>query len=548
MKRFPAFIAGIVIFLALAAGSYFWATGLIDSIYNFRSPLKDSAPMSGPALNEPATRRVVFVLIDALRYDTSLKADVMPVLNRLRQQGAQARMHSQTPSFSEPGYTVLLTGAWPNYSDGPAVNLDYDQIPTWTQDNLFSAAFREGLTTAVSGYYWFQKLIPQSDVGATFYTPGEDKVADRAVVDAALPWLAAGKYNLTLIHIDQVDYAGHHEGGPRDPRWDQAAARADELLGEIVAQLDLQKDTVLVLSDHGQIDAGGHGGPEAINLLEPFVLAGAGVRPGDYGDVNMVDVAPTLAALLGANIPASAQGQVRAEMLNLPAATVAAIPGAEAAQQTRLLQAVAKAEGAAIDIDIPQGSDVSAYQDALNAAVTARQNKERLSRAIIAVVIFALPLFLILRHKPKTVLWFLGGALLYALLFNLRYAVLDGKTYSLSSVTGATDLIMYCAITAAIALLIVWLVTSFGLGVFRQSPLPAARSVMGLASITIFVMLIPVLVHFVLNGFVATWILPEMWSAFIALLSLVQIIILAVVGLLLMGVTALIASLARQKA
>jgi hypothetical protein len=541
MKRLPAFIAGIVIFVALAAGSYFWANGLIDSIFNYRSPLKDSPPQPGPALGNPATRGVVIVLIDALRYDTSLKPDVMPVLNRLRGQGASGLMHSQIPSFSEPGYSVILTGAWPEFSDGPAVNLDYDLIPTFTQDNLFSAAHRARLKTAVSGYYWFQKLIPQSAVDASFYTPGEDRVADRAVVDAALPWLGHGQYQLTLIHIDQVDYAGHHEGGPRDPRWDQAAARADELLGEIVAKLDLQKETILVISDHGQIDQGGHGGPEAINLLEPFVLAGAGVKPGNYGDVQMVDVAPTLAALLGTNIPASAQGQVRSEMLNLPASTASALAAAETAQQSKLLESVVKATG--ITISTTPSSDVAAYQDALNAAMTARLTAERLPRAVVVLVIFALPLWLILRHKRKTVLWFVGGALLYALLFNLRYAVLDGKTYSLSSVTGAEDLIVYCAITAAIAMVISWLATSFGQGVFRQAPLPAARSVMGMAGMTIYVMLIPVLIHFVLNGAVATWVLPEMWTAFIGLLSLIQIIILSALGLVLMGVTAGIAML-----
>ena len=546
MKRIPAFIAGIVVFIALAAGSYFWATGLIDSIYAYRSPLKDTPPQPGPALNGPATRRVVFVLIDALRYDTSLKPDIMPVLNNLRQQGAAAQMHSLPPSFSEPGYSVLLTGAWPDLSDGPAVNLDYDLIPTWTQDNLFSAAHRAGLKTAVSGYYWFEKLIPQTAVTSSFYTPGEDQKADRAVVDAALPWLEGNQHELTLIHIDQVDYAGHHEGGPRDPRWDQAAQRADGLLGEILAKLDLQKDTILIVSDHGQIDAGGHGGPESINLLEPFVLAGAGVRPGNYGDVQMVDVAPTLAALLGTNLPASAQGQARAEMLNLPAATASNLPGATAAQQSQLLQTYAKATGESVLI--PQGPDISAYQAALNSAHDARQTRERLLRGALALLIFLPPLFLILRHRRrKTVLWFVGGALIYATLFNLRYAVLDGKSYSLSSVAGATDLILYTAVTSAIALVIAWLVTSFGLGIFRQQPLPAARAAQGLVSMTIYLMLIPLLVHFAWNGAVVTWTLPEMWTAFIGLISMIQILILSALGLMLMGITALIAGLTNRK-
>ena len=538
MKRLPAFITGIFIFILISAGAFWWATGLIDSIYTYRSPLKDAPPQPGLVLGQPATRRVIFVLIDGLRYDTSLKTNVMPVLNKLRAEGASARMNSRPPSFSEPGYSCLLIGAWPDLSDGPAVNLDYVEIPTWTQDNLFSAAARAGLKTAVSGYDWFEKLIPQSTVSDSFYTPGEDQAADRAVVDAALPWLAAGKDQLILVHIDQVDYAGHSEGGPLDPRWDQAASRADSLLGEILAKLDLQKDSVLVVSDHGQIDAGGHGGPEAIALEEPFVLAGVGVRPGTYGDVLMVDVAPTLAALLGTNLPASNQGQPLTQMLNLPPATLTNLPAATLAQQSQLVDGYAKAIGQ--PIAFPSATGVASYQAALDQAHDTRLQAERLPRAIISIVIFMLPLFLILRHRRKTILWFVGGALVYAALFNLRYAVLDGRTYSLSSVTGAADLIVYTAVTAAIALVIAWICSGLGLGMFRQPPLPAARAAQGLVSMTVYLLLFPVLVHFSLNGATATWTLPEFWSAFIGLLSLIQILVVAAVGLVLMVITAVI--------
>jgi len=163
---------GLIICLAVAIVAYFWATGLISSLYAFRSPLKNNPPQPGSSLGQPASRQVVFVLIDALRLDTSLQAETMPTLSRLRQQGASATMHSRPLSFSEPGYSTLLIGAWPALNDGPAANLDYAEIPSWTQDNLFSAASRAGLHTAISGYYWFEKLIPQNAVSASFYTPG----------------------------------------------------------------------------------------------------------------------------------------------------------------------------------------------------------------------------------------------------------------------------------------------------------------------------------------------------------------------------------------
>ena len=323
-KHLPLFL-GVCACLLIAAGAYVWTSRLMDSVYAYRSLLHDAPPAPGEPLGAPLTRRVVFVLIDALREDTSLKPDVMPFLNELRGRGASATIHSRPPSYSQPGYSTLLTGAWPDVSDGPTINLDYAEIPTWTQDDLVSAVQRAGRKAAVSGYYWFEKLIPQAAVDASFYTPGEDAAADRAVVDAALPWLKANDHQFVLIHIDQVDYAGHHEGGPADPRWDAAARRADDLLAEIAAALDLSKDALFVASDHGQIDRGGHGGQDPITLVEPWVLAGAGVKPGSYGDVAQVDVAPTLVALLGVNIPATTQGRTRTEMLTLTPEQTAAI-------------------------------------------------------------------------------------------------------------------------------------------------------------------------------------------------------------------------------
>ena len=162
MNKYRFLLLGIIACLVIAAGAYFWATGIMDSLYAFRSPLHSNPPAPGEAVGGPLIRRVVFVLIDALRDDTSHKTDVMPFLNQLRKQGAWATNHSRAPSYSAPGYSVLMTGAWPDVSDGPAMNPAGEELPpTWTQDNLFTAAHRAGLKTAVSGYIWFKGLIPQ---------------------------------------------------------------------------------------------------------------------------------------------------------------------------------------------------------------------------------------------------------------------------------------------------------------------------------------------------------------------------------------------------
>jgi hypothetical protein len=216
MKKRISLIIRVLICLIVIVMSYLWATSLMDSMYAYHSPLHETAPKPGERIGETTTRSLVIVLVDALRYDTSNKAEIMPFVSELRSIGASARMTSRPPTYSQPAYTVILTGAWPDLSDGPVINLDYADIPMFTQDDIFSAAKRAGLTTAISGFNWFERMVPQAAVDASFYTAGEDQAADHQVTNAALPWLTEGKYQLVLIHLDQVDYAGHHEGGPQD--------------------------------------------------------------------------------------------------------------------------------------------------------------------------------------------------------------------------------------------------------------------------------------------------------------------------------------------
>jgi len=560
MHKLRTVIPAIIACLLVAAAAYLWTSRLMDSLTAYRSPLHATPPAPGQPTGSPATRRVVMVLVDALREDTSLRADVMPFLNELRGRGAWATMASRPPSYSEAGYTTLFTGAWPDISDGPTLNADYAQIPAWTQDDLFSAARRAGLRTAVSGYYWFEKLIPQASVDASFYTPGEDRAADRAVVDAALPWLRAGDAQVALIHLDQVDWAGHHEGGPRDPRWDLAARRADDLLREIAATLDLSRDTLLVVSDHGQIDRGGHGGQDPVVLREPFVLAGAGVRPGRYGDVQMVDVAPTAAALLGASIPASSQGRVRTEMLELPPGRETAIRDSLRDQQARLAAAYTAAIGREAAV-APSEDPVSSTQAGMAAARAARLSAERLPRALIALILAVLPAIALYRLRGRAVAWLIGGALAYVALFNLCYVALAGWGYSLSSVTSEADLLLTVGGCALLALLIAWIGVALGLGIFRRSgegrrqriaPTDgeprrigpsgglrrAAEITLALALVIVYLLALPFLLSYAVNGLLVTWTLPDFAIVFAGFLSALQALFVAIGGLLLAGVAA----------
>ncbi|PKO05280.1 MAG: hypothetical protein CVU41_11625 [Chloroflexi bacterium HGW-Chloroflexi-3] len=525
MKNTLKFLVYLVLALMIGTGAIYLALEIMDNLYEYRSPLSAKPPVPGRSFGEPMVERVVYVLVDGLRYDTSQKTEVMPFLSQLRNQGASAKMNSRTPSYSSPGYGSLLTGAWPYLSDAPAFNLEYENFYPLTQDNIFSSAKRHGLRTAVSGYYWFEKLIPADALDIGFFTPKEDQKADRQVVDAAIPWLESDNYDLIMIHLDQVDYAGHHEGGPQDPRWDHAANRVDALLAEIVAELDFSKDVLVISSDHGHIDQGGHGGHDPITLVEPFIMVGKGIMPGVYDDISMVDLAPTLAALSGINLPATTQGRVLTEMINFSRSTLDELKNETGRQQSQLLAVYATAIGQPLPEEATNADPnltVREYQNALENIQQSKLSRERLVRFGIAGLALLLLALLLWRLKPKGWLNLVLGAILYSVLFHVAYITFGQELYSYSTVISPTQLVVVNGVFTLISLTITLLLFTFQNWIVMD----LKQNFIKILNLVIFIMVFssfPLIAHILWNGLFATWILPNLALHYLSLLSLIQI-------------------------
>ncbi len=543
MKQYRWIILGIVAFLAIAFVSYKWATGIMDSLYAYRSPFASDPIPAGDAIGKPASKHVVAIMVDALRVDTAADSDVMPYLNQLRSEGASAIIHSGTPSYSFPGWSVLMIGAWTDLSDGPAMNPpDGESASTWTQDNVFTAVHNAGMKTAFSGTYFFPQVIPPQSLDASFVVQDETVANDQLSADEAVKFIQNGEYQFLLVHINQVDWAGHHEGGPRDLHWNQAATRADTLIKQIVSSMNFKQDTVLIFSDHGQIDAGGHGGQDPVVLIQPFIMAGATVKPGSYGDIDQVDVAPTITTLLGANIPALTQGQVLTQMLTLSDSQLSNMRSASILQQQTLYQAYSKVMGVEpvqVKLD-PNHYPITIFKSAMTSIKNDRLNRERLPRFIIAGILALIPLFFLFKNRGKTLMWFLINTAIYLAVFHFQYAILQGRTYSLSSVLSSSDIINSTAISTAIAFVAAWLASLIILRVYSEKPLQAANIHLAFAYIVLYIVSLPALWSYAYNGALVSWTLPEMASTFMAFLSILQMLILAVMGLLFMGITPLI--------
>jgi hypothetical protein len=242
-------------------------------------------------------------------------------------------------------------------------------------------------------------------------------------------------------------------------------------------------------------------------------------------------VAPTLAVLLGTNLPATGQGRPLSEFLALNAEQTATLEAAWDAQQVRMVNAYADTIGERVR---------AATQSFLTTAQNDRLSQERLWRTPLVLIAWLIPLALLIRQRRRAIAWGVGGALLYLVLFNLRYAVIDRQSYSFSAISSPPALALYSSVTSLVALTLVWALALVGGGGFRQGGRRAAEITLVLTIITLYGLSLPVGWSLALNGPVATWTLPDSASLYVALLSGIQMVLVGIWGVVLAGLAALV--------
>jgi len=436
----------ILAFCSIAIVAYTWVNDLVDSIYEYRTPLKGTPPPT-QNINRPLTSQVVLVLIDGLRYDTSQQ---MPNLNLLRTQGAHAVLTSCPPSNAQSAWTTIVSGTGPEINDAPLFDHGLEWIVPVATDHLFAAIDRAGLTSGITGSQRWEKLVPTDLLYTTYFVDAED--ADEQVLENALVFLDEFRPNFLLVHLQQIEAAGREHGGA-SPEYYQAALQCDVHIRSLAAHLNLQRSVLLVASSYGHLDAGGHGGDEAIVLHTPFVMVGQNVLPGDYHKLGQIDLAPTIAALLGIPMPSAAQGRMQVDMLKMNSVDKAEKWVSLASQRARLgsiyLLSIDEGplpESAEGDMLVALSSlQIKNYESATKLAslsvhqtdrdmVKARRAriwKERMQRAVPVALVLLIPLWIIWRSRGKRTAWSALAALLAAALYHALF-LRQGNTYSFS--------------------------------------------------------------------------------------------------------------------
>ncbi|MEU3570534.1 alkaline phosphatase family protein [Kitasatospora sp. NPDC036755] len=269
------------------------------------------AAADGPYRGLPnGTKRAKTLVIgvDGTRYDKLLTADA-PTLKALMAGGMTATSNLYAnplaPTLSGPGWSTIATGVWPDkhqVKDNAFTGSRFDLYPDFATrlENADPAT-----STLVIGSW--NPIAGNVFNGRADLRLQEGENDTKTAADA-VDFLSHGNPDTTFLHFDQVDEAGHNHGGT-SPEYAAALHSADTLVGQVLQAVKSRPAyasedwLVIVTTDHGHTDAGGHGGNSA-NERQTFLIAdGAGYTPGSHRyDVKPVDIAPTVLKHEGAPV------------------------------------------------------------------------------------------------------------------------------------------------------------------------------------------------------------------------------------------------------
>ncbi len=267
--------------------------------------------------NPALARRLSFIIVDGLTVDVARTLDdLLP----LRRRGVFRSLAVEFPTYTSPALVSFVTGLGPRDS-GTRRNGDLQGVPGL--DTVLLAAADAGVPLRVFLRSFTEGVTILAPPPGTAIYEGRIapavEMARRNLAGGDLPALE-GKHParaLDFVHWGEVDETGHRHGAA-SPEYLAQARNAAGFVRSYARTLDLEQDALIVLSDHGHLPEGGHGGDEPAVSHAFFLGVGGLFRRGvELGERPMRDVASTLAVLAGIRVPSSNLGLPMLDALSL---------------------------------------------------------------------------------------------------------------------------------------------------------------------------------------------------------------------------------------
>ncbi|XP_044256653.1 GPI ethanolamine phosphate transferase 1-like [Tribolium madens] len=324
------FLENRKVFILISFG--FFVHGLVlkaaFDIY-FSSPIDNGMTPILSTNSSPAKRLVLFVA-DGLRAEGIFgenQTENAPNLNKIKEtRGSWGIAHTRVPTESRPGHVALLGGIYEDPAallKGWKVNpVDFDSVINqsrnawcWGGPSIINMFNRDDLP-----HIHLHSYEPSLEDFGNNNTIG----LDSWVFDKVETFIQQQKTcdlcefkqkrNLFFLHLLGIDTAGH-AFKPNSLEYKKNIRFVDENIAQIEQLFERvfpDKSTSYVFTaDHGMTNWGSHGSGSDHETKTPLITWGAGIKiDKKRKDVQQIDIAPLLSALIGINYPINSLGRL----------------------------------------------------------------------------------------------------------------------------------------------------------------------------------------------------------------------------------------------
>jgi predicted AlkP superfamily pyrophosphatase or phosphodiesterase len=266
-------------------------------------------------LAEAQGKKVLVIGIDGIRPDVLARV-ATPNIDALIENGCYSgNVRTKAQTISGAAWSSILTGVWPEKHkvvDNDLSTNEYDWYPDFLtrlemvdpEFSTFAVVDWPPLGVRASG----GPMISDS-VDAKLNFDGDSQgypLADSQSVSAAVRFIRNQDPDAMFVYIGNPDVAAHNHGGLSEEYY-RSIRIADDQVGALMAALRQRRRMrrnedwlILVITDHGHTDTGGHGGTSLEEKTVFYLASGPSAikgRPEPYA--NHVDIAVTAMAHLG---------------------------------------------------------------------------------------------------------------------------------------------------------------------------------------------------------------------------------------------------------
>ncbi|MGA7203497.1 MAG: alkaline phosphatase family protein [Specibacter sp.] len=237
---------------------------------------------------------VLVVGVDGIRYD-SLVAATTPVIDALASGGVllPVRVHEKNYTVSGPVWSTVATGVYmdrhrmvgnsvhpPEMAGFPdftaRVRESRPELETMIAASWFPLASEVECGPIFSSLGWVNDVDPERENNSKSWQQADDEVADYAATRLSTEDLA-----VSFVYFGEGDVEAHNHG--TGPGYTACIERCDARLGRLLNAIETRPTRadedwcVIVVTDHGHLDQGGHGGESDEERTAWMVASGTGL-------------------------------------------------------------------------------------------------------------------------------------------------------------------------------------------------------------------------------------------------------------------------------